>query len=214
MPRPETSPGAVWRRIGALAAIAAVVGGSFWLKTRDDGNHWDDVDVGQCVSGFESPVVRQMMGGGYSSNTALDCSSPKANYVVISQNFDTHITCPDGDKDKTANGRYVMKHFDGRRSTSSTFHGAMCLAPNLHVGRCYSPGEDRGGLVSSVDECHLLTWQVTRRIDGVSDINRCAPATGLVLSQPPVTYCEVVYDDQAVPESMRKFSKAKPPPAG
>ncbi|MGC4963716.1 hypothetical protein ACPXCG_20050 [Gordonia sp. DT218] len=205
--------GARGRLVGSLILIVAVVGGGYWLKTRDNGEHWDDVEVGQCVSGFDNPVVANMMRGGHAANTALNCSSPKAGYVVVSHTFERTTTCADRDKGKTAFGRYVIKDFDGRHTSTMTFYGAMCLAPNLHVGSCYSPGSERGNLVAVSPECDLTTWQVTRRI-AVSDINRCSPASGLVLRQPPVTYCEIVHSDPEAPEFERKHMVTGPPPGG
>lgn len=145
----------------------------------------------------------------------MSCNDPKANYVIAAHTMDTkQIQCPDGDKDESLVGRVRVESDHGRRVHENYRWGGMCAAPLLHVGRCYdSRRGDRGMLVDSRD-CDLPGWRVNARIDGVSDIHRCSPATGLVLTVPKVTYCETVAPPTPEERNIPSWLPHTSPPAG
>jgi hypothetical protein len=206
-----------WRPVGALAIGVLLVGGGIWYANARSGTFWDDAADGDCIATTTLGPLRQLMGEqGYPRTPTVPCAGPTANYVVVAHTFDTTLTCPDGDKDVNPAGRIRIVGSEGRGLHTSYGWGRMCAAPVLHVGSCYSPGDDRGMLVQPQRECGLLSWKVTGRIDGAADIRRCSPATGLVLMKPATTYCETV---APLPADLRgnRFAAdlvATPPPAG
>lgn len=201
-----------------------MLGGYWWLHTRGDGTHWADVGVGQCIAAFDQPTWSLLSGGdGSATHKRMDCSNLAAAYVVaVRPNTPdvggVSITCPDPGKDKVDYDRYEIRSTSGhgRILTQDTSYGyaPICLAPNLHVGSCYSENSDRGIAVDTETCNGLLSWVVTRKIAGVADIRRCSPATGLVLHQPMVTYCETTYNEPGNPLQHFDIGLPKPPPAG
>ncbi|MET9327731.1 hypothetical protein [Tsukamurella sp. NPDC003166] len=203
-----------WRRVAAVLVIAAAsVAVGIWYHGRATGTFFDDATDGECLASVPYGPVAQLGGHGATRATTVPCDGAQANYVVVAHSTTTPVTamtCPDGKKDVTAAAR--IRIAEGARTIRTTYGwGSMCLAPVLHAGSCYPAGGDRSGLVRTIP-CDLLAWQVTRRIDGASDITRCTPATGLVLSRPAVTYCEVLYEDAGNPLAGR--ITRTPPPAG
>lgn len=198
-------------RIAAVLLIAIVgVALAVWYHGRTTGTFFDDATDGDCLAAVPYGPVGQLAGHGAPRATTVPCDSAQAGYVVVAHSTRTAVTCPDGAKDVTAPAR--VRIAEGARTVRTTYGwGAMCLAPVLHDGACYAAGNDRGGRVRTIP-CDLLAWQVTRRIEGVSDIARCTPATGLVLTAPAVTYCEVLYEDPGNPLAGR--IARTPPPAG
>ena len=203
---------------GALLVIVTVVAGLFWWNNRQLGTVWADARIGECVEQPEQLRVLARAGTGAPLPTVA-CDDPEARYVVNAEILDptrtfADVTCPNGDKDVSAPGLIRITVRDGLRLglDSSYGWGAMCLAPVLHVGKCYSP--DRGLTLSSrMCDGASTGWEVTRKLDGVSDITACSPATGLVLRKPAVTYCEI--SAPPTPQEVRlDVPPGDPPPAG
>lgn len=203
-----------WGRVAAVLVIAAVGAAlAIWHHGRATGTFFDDATDGECLASVPYGPVVQLGGHGATRATTVPCDGAQANYVVVVHSATTPVTamtCPDAQKDVTAAAR--IRIAEGARIIRTTYGwGSMCLAPVLHAGSCYAAGDDRGDRVRTI-ACDLLAWRVTRRIDGASAIDRCTPATGLVLSRPVVTYCEVLYEDPGNPLAGR--ITRTPPPAG
>lgn len=200
--------------LGLAVAVAVVVAG-VWYHGSKTGTFWDDARDGECITDVTYAALRQMQTGSYPRTPIVDCSDPGVNYVIVAHSTDIQIRCPDGDKDVSLSARVKMVSDDGRRTRVSYGFGRMCGAPILHPGRCYAPGNDRGMAVRPKD-CDPMSWQVTRRIDGVSDIRRCSPATGLILTEPMVTYCETTapWPPDLRGNPLVKYLSPEPPPAG
>jgi hypothetical protein len=201
---------------GALLVVLACVAVRVWYHNTRTGDFWDDAREGECIASITFGALQQMQTGDYPRTPTVNCDDPQANYVIAAHTTEiSKIQCPDGDKDVAMVARIQIKNDNGRRTTTHYGFGWMCAAPLLHEGRCYAPSDDRGVQVRSAD-CNAWSWLVTRRIDGSSDIHRCDPATGLVLSAPAVTYCEIV---APLPPELRDNRIARslhptPPPAG
>ena len=201
---------------GALLLGIVFVAGRVWYHNTHSGTFWDDARDGECIDAPTFGALQQMRSGGYPRTPVVDCSGPNANYVIVAHTTDTKIQCPDGDKDAWMTARIKIESDNGRRTSTTSGFGLMCAAPMLHVGRCYSPPHDRGLQVSPTMDCNPWSWQVTRRIDGATDIHRCNPATGLVLTTPQVTYCETVAPLPPELKNNAVLNKIDfpPPPAG
>lgn len=200
---------------GVLLLAAVFVIDRICYHDNRTGTFWDDACDGECITGVTFGALRQMQTGTYPRTPIVDCYDPTVNYVIVAHSTDAQIHCPDGDKDISLAARVKVVGDNGRRTNTSYGFGRMCAAPVLHTGHCYSPGNDRSMTVRP-KECDPMSWQVTRRIDGVSDIQQCSRATGLVSTEPKVTYCETA---APLPPDLRDNPVAKslrpnPPPAG
>lgn len=164
-----------------------------WIR-HGLGEHWDDLDVGQCST--RVPQVAVASTSATPARTqAVDCGDASATYVVVSRSTsETDLPrwtagCPDPTADAVGTGRTRIVSWRSRSTSSSSSFGLMCLAPVLHVGRCYST--DRALGVSASAQCLPHEKRVTAAMPGVTDLRRCSPATGLALTTPAITYCEV-----------------------
>ena len=213
-----------WQRLGAVLLVAAlIVGGRLWYVHHRSGTFWDDAAIGTCVERMAYGPLHQLMSGRGTPaprTPTVPCDDPRANYTVISHHLDTptldEVTCADGTKDLRMPGRIRATSSNGRGFQHMSAWGVMCAAPVLHPGRCYPVGGDRGGSVAAARDCGFRTWLVTGKIVGTSDIRRCSPATGLVLTEPAGTYCETT---APLPPELRanhlaKYFTTQPPPAG
>lgn len=177
---------------GTLLLAVAYVVVRFWWHNTHTGTSYDDARDGECIESVTFIAVQQMQTGTYTRTPVVNCDNPNANYIIVAHTTELRaIQCPDGDKDVSMAARIKMQSDNGRRVRTNYDFGWMCAAPLLHVDRCYSPHNDRGMGVRPT-ECDVWSWQVTRRIDDASDIHQCSPATGLVLTAPKVTYCEIL----------------------
>jgi len=179
--------------LALVVIVLATVGAFVWIR-HGLGEHWDDVDVGQCATRVPQ-VALASMSGTPARTPAVDCGDASAAYVVVSRSTsETDLPrwtahCPDPTADAVGTGRIRIVSWRNRFTASSSSYGLMCLAPVLHVGRCYST--DRGLAVGASAQCLPFEKRVTAAMPGVTDLRRCSPATGLALTMPAVTYCEV-----------------------
>ncbi len=205
---------AVVRQLAACVLFLSLSVGAAVLYYRGhNGSSWDDAGDGECFTRTPMSAAQEFQTSTYPRTPVIACDDPNANYVIAVHTTGTALQCPDGGKDFFTTGRVKSVSDNGRRARTRYVWGLMCAAPVLHVGRCYDTTSERGISVRP-QECGLWSWQVTRRVDGVSDIRQCSPATGLVLTQPKVTYCEIVAPPPSDLQRLAQGIHVTPPPAG
>lgn len=105
-----------------------------------------------------------------------DCSDPNAVFEVASSGRSAE--CPDGKSGE-----------DSQYASVSDGDTTYCILLNLQQGRCYAV--DSANKTVKLDDCLAhRSAQVTRRVDGSTDVSVCGGAAKTaVFPEPPRVYC-------------------------